>query len=114
MKANTHIVEIMLLNSLLSIFTAGAFGAFGAIVHYLYTLVKEDAQYSLRTMLVFMIMGFFVSLLVNSILMDMFGRTYEGALLLSGFLVLRILDFLDDNGLSIGLQRLGIKTPHQK
>jgi len=40
---------------------------------------------------------------------DFLGRSYEGLLLLSGFLVMRILEFLDVKGLGIVLKRVGIK-----
>ena len=105
----TGITEIMITTSILSLFSAGAFGSFGALVHYLYTIVKDDGEYNFKTMLVFVIMGFFVSILVGSLMYDFFGRSYEGLLLLSGFLVLKILDFLNDSGLNIVLKKVGME-----
>lgn len=108
MVKSTGITELVIASGVLSILSVGFFGAFGAMVHYLYTTVRSDATYSFKQMLVYFIMGFFVALLVNALLHDFFGRSYEGLLLLSGFLVLRILEFLDVSGLGIVLKRVGI------
>jgi hypothetical protein len=62
-------------------------------------------------MFLFAILGLFVALLVDSLTQEVWGETYEGLLLLSGFLVLRILDFLDASGLNILLDKAGIKVP---
>ena len=102
-------LDLLLAAGFLSVFSVGMFGAFGAIAHYLYTLVRKGAQYSTSKMLIIFVLGFFVGVLVNAITLDTWGKSWDGVILLSGFLVLRILDFLDANGLGIILKRLGIK-----
>lgn len=101
--------KIILATGVLSMLSAGAFGAFGALVHYLYTIVKTEGNYSTKMLLWFMVFGFFVALMTSFIMQDLFGRTYDGVLLLSGFLVIKILDFLDVNGLGLLLKKVGIK-----
>ena len=108
-QKQTYITEVVVTAGILSIFSVGLFGAFGAMVHYLYKIVREENKYKFKTLLVFAILGFFVALLVNSLMVDFFGQSYEGLLLLSGFLVMRILEFLDVKGLGIVLKRVGIK-----
>ena len=115
MTTKATFTSTVIATGVLSLLSVGMFGAFGAIVHYLYTIVKdEDASYNFSSMLIFSVLGFFVALLVNFMLIDFFGRTYEGLLLLSGFLVLRILEFLDVSGLGIVLKRVGIKVPDEE
>ena len=109
MTKEATFTKIVLATGLISILSVGAFGAFGALVHYLYTIVKTEGNYSTQMLLWFMIFGFFVAIMLNYLMIDVFGRSYDGVLLLSGFLVIRILDFIDDNGLGILLQRIGIK-----
>ena len=104
-----NVTEVVVTVSLLSFLTAGAFGAFGALIHYLYTIVKTEGNYSTKMLIWFMLFGFFVALMLNYAMIDLFGRSYDGILLLSGFLVIRILDFLDANGLGLLLRRVGIK-----
>ena len=99
MSGKATFTNIVIATGLLSILSVGMFGAFGALVHYLYTIVKTEGNYSLKMMIWFMIFGFFVALMTHFLMVDFFGRSYEGVLLLSGFLVLRILDFLDESGL---------------
>lgn len=56
------------------------FGGFGAIVHYLYTIVKEDdVKYSHGMLLTFFIFGTFVAILAHLLMLDFFGQSYEGA-----------------------------------
>lgn len=112
MKTKTYITELVIASGLLSLLSVGMFGAFGAVVHYLYTVVREESEYRFVDMFLFIILGFFVALVVDFFTQETFGRTYEGVLLLSGFLVLRILDFLDNSGLTILLNRAGIKVPN--
>jgi hypothetical protein len=116
MKTETpRLVEFLIVTGVLSLVSVGMFGAFGAIVHYLYTVVKnEGSEFKFGAMATFALMGFFVALLINSLLIDFTGRSYEGLLLLSGFLVIRILEFLDQSGLMIALSRVGIKVPHKE
>lgn len=100
---------MMIATGMLSILSAGAFGAFGAIVHYLYLIVKTDIKYSISKMCLFAILGFFVGLVVNELLLETFGRTYTGVILISGFLFMKILDFISDSGLNILLRNVNIK-----
>lgn len=110
MKTKTYITELVLASGILSLFSVGMFGAFGAMVHYLYTIVKDEKQYRFATMMVFVIMGFFVALVTDAFTQEVFGKTYGGILLLSGFLVLKILDFLDTSGLNLLLNKAGLKV----
>jgi len=109
MIRTTGITELVIITGIFSIFSIGLFGAFGAMVHYLYKVVKEESEYRFMSLLMFFILGFFIAILVDSLSMDFFGVSYEGILLLSGFLVMRILEFLDIKGLGIVLKRVGIK-----
>lgn len=109
MANKTWITEAMIATGILSILSAGAFGAFGAIVHYLYLIVKSELKYSASKMFLFAILGFFVGVVVNELLLETFGKTYTGILLISGFLFMKILDLLSEDGLNILLRRVNIK-----
>lgn len=93
----------------LSIISAGAFGAFGAIAHYLYLIVKSEEEYRMSKMVLFAILGFFVAVVVNEFTMWAFNEHYPGLLLVSGFLFWRILDFIAESGLGILLDKLNVK-----
>lgn len=106
---NKGFIELFIASGILSVFMVGMFGSFGALTHYLYTLVKNNAEFNYQTMLVFFILGFFVAITLDTLMIDLWGTSYDGVLLLSGFLVIRILDFLDASGLGLLLKRLGVK-----
>jgi len=109
MDNKTYITEAMIATGLLSVLSAGAFGAFGAIVHYLYLIVKTDIKYSSSKMFLFAVLGFFVGVVMNELLLETFHRTYTGVILISGFLFMKILDLLSEDGLNILLRRVNIK-----
>jgi nitrate reductase NapE component len=45
MKTETpRLVEFLIVTGILSLVSVGMFGAFGAIVHYLYTVVKNEGS----------------------------------------------------------------------
>lgn len=105
----TGITEIIIAMGIVSLLSAGAFGAFGAIAHYLYLIVKSEEQYRMSKMLLFAILGFFVAVVVNEFTEWAFNESYPGLLLVSGFLFWRILDFISESGLGILLNKLNIK-----
>ena len=109
MKEPTYITELIIGLGIMSILTAGMFGAFGAVVHYLYLVVKETEEYRLSRMFSFTIMGFFVGLVVNELLIETTGKTLPGIVLISGFLFLKILEFFDESGMEYILRKLGFK-----
>ena len=45
MQNKTYLTEIVTALGIMSLLSAGVFGAFGAIVHYLYLVVKEIEEY---------------------------------------------------------------------
>lgn len=102
------IQETAIITTVLSLVTAGAFGSFGAMIHYLYLVVKGEHQYSFKNMLIYMILGLFVGILADYIMRDFFGVSYEGVVLISGFLTIKVLDFLNANGLQILVKKAGI------
>ena len=73
MKAGIF-TETMILTSLITMFHSGGFGAFGALVHYLYLIVKDEGEFSYKTMFIFMIMGFFVAFLAELLMQDFMGE----------------------------------------
>ena len=110
MTGKMTFTQFVIATGLGTLLVPALFGGFGSIVHYLYTIVKEDdVKYSHGMLITFFIFGVFVAILAHFLMMDFFGTSYEGVLLLSGFLVLRILDFLDVSGLDIVLRRVGVK-----
>lgn len=96
--------EYVLALGVISVFASGVFGSFGAIVQYLYLTVKGEKEYSRNMLFIYSILGFFVGLLADLVMKDFLGQTYAGIVLLSGFLVIKILDFLDTKGLGIILR----------
>lgn len=92
---------------LASVLSAGVFGAFGAIVHYLFLIVKEKEQYYTARLVAFIIMGSFVGIITNEFTEWKFGESYPGLILVSGFLFLKILEFFNASGLDLVLQKLG-------
>ena len=110
MSNKTGIIEVMIAAGFASLFTAGAFGAFGAIIHYLYLIVKEEEDsYQFTRMATFAIMGFGVGIFANELIQVTFNQTLPGAVLVSGFLFLKILDFLSDSGFEQILNKFGFK-----
>lgn len=109
MKDNAHLTEIITALGIMSIISAGVFGAFGAIVHYLYLVVKEVEEYKLSRITAFIIMGCFVGVLVQEFSTEVLGKSYPGLVLISGFLFLKILEFFDRSGLEILLKKFGVK-----
>lgn len=109
MKTNLHLTEIVTTLGIISILSAGVFGAFGAIVHYLYLVIKEVEEYKLSRLTAFIVMGCFVGIVVHELTFELLGKTYPGLILISGFLFLKILEFVDTSGIEIGLKKLGIK-----
>jgi len=106
----TGLTEILLAAGIVSLFTAGAFGAFGAIIHYLYLVVKEEEpHYRFSRMFAFAVMGFGVGIFANELIQATLGQTLPGAVLVSGFLFLKILDFLSDSGFEQILNKFGFK-----
>lgn len=109
MKTQTYINEIVVALGLISILSAGVFGAFGAVVHYLYLVIKEEEVYKLSRMFSFIVMGFFVGAVVNELTMEILGKSLPGLVLISGFLFLKILQFFDESGLDFIINKLGLK-----
>lgn len=54
-------------------------------------------------------MGGFVGIVVHEFTTEVFGASYPGLVLVSGFLFLKILEFFDKSGLDLILKRLSIK-----
>jgi len=102
--------EIFIATGILSFIISGALGAFGAIVHYLFMLVADrDLVYSPTILLRFTIMGAFVGIVSQQVMEVVFGQIYPGGILVSGFLFLKILEFINASGLDLILKRGGIK-----
>ena len=91
--------SIIYSTAFLSLFSAGAFGTFGAVVQYLYLVVKGTEEYSTRKLLLFCVMGFFVGVVTNELIHVFTGQTYPGIVLVSGFIFMKVLDFLDGSKL---------------
>ena len=101
--------EAAIATGLVSVFSSGAFGAFGAMVHYLYLIVKDEMVYSTAKMIAFLVMGFFVGVVIDQLTISFLGESYPGVILISGFLFLRILEFVDSSGFDLIIKRLKIK-----
>lgn len=91
--------SIILSSTVLSLVSAGAFGSFGAMVQYLYYVVKTQEPYSNSRLFAYALMGFFVGMLANELAFMLLGSTYPGIVLISGFIFMKILDFLDGSKL---------------
>ena len=109
MQNKTYLTEIVTALGIMSLLSAGVFGAFGAIVHYLYLVVKEIEEYRVSRIFSFIVMGGFVGIVVHEFTTEVFGASYPGLVLVSGFLFLKILEFFDKSGLDLILKRLSIK-----
>lgn len=106
MNNRPNITEFIIATGFLSLFTAGAFGAFGAIVHYLFVTVQQNERYSFTSMFIYSVMGFFVGMVVASLMLETVNQVYPGIVLISGFLFLKILSFIDERGMNIIIDRL--------
>lgn len=84
----------------------GLYGAFGSIVHYLYEIVRDDNRdFSFGIFVVNGILGFFIGQVAGSFIPETFAYK-DGILLISGFLVYQILDFIESHGLSLLLKKI--------
>lgn len=84
----------------------GVYGTFGALVHYLYGLVRdENKKFRFGLFIVNGILGFFIGQVVGSFIPPDFVYR-DGTLLLAGFLVFQILAFIEARGLGIALNRI--------
>ena len=90
-----------------SLLSAGLFGAFGAIVHYLFLIVKDEDEYSAAKLFNFVIMGSFVGIVTNEFTVYYFGESYPGLILVSGFLFLKVLEFFNTSMFDVLLERFG-------
>lgn len=109
MKSIDHFTQVIVTLGIASILSAGLFGAFGAVVHYLFLIVKEKEIYNKTRLFAFIVMGAFVGIVVNEFTEWKFHDSYPGLVLVSGFLFLKILEFFDKSGLDLILKRLNIK-----
>lgn len=96
--------------SALSVFTSGVFGAFGAVVHYLYLIVKGEHVYESKALLIYAFLGFFVGFIAEQMMLSLLGKVLPGVILICGFLTIKILDFLNANGLRILIKKAGVDT----
>lgn len=94
------------MEKVIALIMGGMYSTFGAVVHYLYQVVKDDKNdFSFPLFIVNGIFGFFIGQLVGSFLPDPFVYK-DGILLISGFLVYQILDMLEDSGLNFLMKKL--------
>lgn len=78
-----------------TLFIAGGFGMFGAIIQYLYHIIKTNGNYNTLMMFQYALMGFFVGILSAELMGQFLGEVYTGVVLVSGFVFMKILDFLE-------------------
>lgn len=106
---------IQVTDNIMGLLIPGIYGTFGALVHYLYGLVRDETK-KFRTWIFFMngMLGFFIGQVVGSFLpIDFIYR--DGTLLLAGFLVFQILALIEAKGLGIALNRVfGISLDEKK
>lgn len=94
------LTQVVLTSTFLSFFSAGSFGSFGAIVQYLYLVVKGQHTYHIVGLIQYAVMGFFVGMVVHEMLLWFTGENVPGAVLISGFIFMKILDFFNTSKLS--------------
>jgi hypothetical protein len=101
---------VFYLTGIVSLFSAGAFGAFGALVYYLYISATQDENPYNGKLFSFVVMGFFVGTVADILMNELLGRSYAGVVLISGFLFLRVLGvFSSDKFAEFVLKKIGIK-----
>lgn len=84
---------------------AGAYGMFGAFVQYLYQLVKDDTKkFQWSRFFLNGVFGFFIGQVVGNFIPHDFVYR-DGTLLISGFLVYQILNFIEVNVLRIVFEK---------
>lgn len=91
----------LIVTAILTHVIVGAYGALGSMVYFLYNIVRTGEKYSHMMLLFHMLIGLFVGILVHAVMMDTFGTSYSGVVLISGFISLKILNFIETNALSI-------------
>lgn len=96
-KLNINSVAVS--TALISVASAGAMGAFGGMVQYLYLVVNEQSEYKTSHMLSYMILGFFVGMVAHELMILFIGQSYPGVVLVSGFIFMKILDFFQGSTL---------------
>lgn len=98
------------IQAVVSFIAGGLYGTFGAVVHYLYELVKDGNQkFSFRRFFLNGVLGFFIGQLVGGFLPGDFAYR-DGTLLLAGFLVYQLLDLIERKGLETLLNNLRKRT----
>tara|TARA_R100001086_G_C11848217_1_gene261031 strand:- start:19621 stop:19947 length:327 start_codon:yes stop_codon:yes gene_type:complete len=88
--------SILLSTAFVAIFSAGALGSFGAIVQYLYQVINEEIEYKLSFIISYILMGFFTGVLAYELMLGFLGESYPGIVLISGFIFMKILAFLQE------------------
>lgn len=92
-----------------AIFIAGTYGAFGSVIHYLYSLSREkDGKFKWGVFFMNGLLGFFIGQLMGEFIPKDFAYR-DGTLLISGFLVYQILNLLETSAVKVALRKwLGI------
>lgn len=101
---------LIYLTGVASVVLPGAFGAFGAIVYYLYISATQQVNPYEGKLFSFTIMGFFVGTFVDMLMTEFLDKSYLGLVLISGFLFLRILALVSsDKFAEWVLVKVGVK-----
>lgn len=94
---------------LAGIIFSGFYGVFGAIVHYFYRLhTKREPAFKFGVFALNGLFGFYIGLVLGNFIPETL-EARDGILMVSGFLVYQIFDYLEERGLSKLKQKIGIK-----
>ena len=91
-----------------SIIMSGVYGVFGATVHYLYRIhTGREATFKFATFALNGFFGFYIGLVVGNFIPPTLASR-DGVLMVAGFLVYQIFDYIEERGLDRLKKKLGI------
>lgn len=94
---------------LTGLISSGMYGFFGSFVHYMYRIrTKREPTFKFAIFALNGLFGFYIGLVVGSFIPEAF-ESRDGVIMVSGFLVYQIFDYLESRGLEKIKEKLGIE-----
>lgn len=101
---------------LAGVIASGAYGLFGATVHYLYLIAtKREPKFRLGIFLLNGLFGFYIGVVIGNFVPDSIDQsTRDGTIMVAGFLVYQVFDYVEERGIEKIKKRLGMDDDEDK
>lgn len=93
---------------LVALITSGVYGLFGAIVQYFWYNTKYKRAFKFSSLVLNALLGFYIGTALYSFIPNSLQNQKGGILLVSGFLVWHILEFIEERGFDFIKRKLGL------